>query len=125
MITLAYAWGKLHKPEMMNNPFYKPVYSFGRFAETWDVYMGHLLVTREHTPTWVSMTILGGLLVVALVTRSRRLVFAWVVIVFGMLPVSFSPARGTYVMYLSFVGWVLYAGVVLVALQDVVVRRHP
>jgi hypothetical protein len=43
-------------------------------------------------------------------------------IVFGLLPVSFTPARGAFVMFVSWPGWVLYAAAVLVAAEDFAVR---
>jgi hypothetical protein len=125
-MTVLYAIGKLRGPDsMVNNPAYTPEYSWTRFTQNWSVYLGHL-VAGEHDPkAWISMTIVAGLLAVAVVWRSRPLILAWVVIFFGSLPVSFSPPRGAFVIYISWVGWALYAAFLLVALQDLVTRARP
>lgn len=121
-----YAAGKLHGPNAMsNNPAYKPEYSYARFADTWSVYLGHLFVRDTPVPEWLALTIVGTLAIAALILRSRLLIFAWSVIVFGLLPVSFAPARGAFVMFVSWTGWVLYAAALLVSMQDLIVRGHP
>jgi len=126
LLAVIYAFGKLHGPAAMaNNPSYQPEYSYARFTSTWNEYMKDLFVLDRLPPGWVSTTILGGLLAIALAARSRILIFAWVIIFFGLLPVSFAPARGGYVMYISYVGWVLYAGTVLVTFEDLIARRAP
>jgi hypothetical protein len=126
VITGAYAIGKLDGPDSMTtNPFYKLEYSYARFTETWSVYLGFLFALNKDPGGRVSMVILAALLGIALVSRSRALLFAWVVIFFGMLPVSFAPRRGGFVMFISWTGWALYAATVLVAIQDMLTRRAP
>lgn len=126
LVTLVYAAGKLHAgTAMVNNPAYTPEYSYARFTSTWNEYIKDLFVLDQLPPGWVSITIIGALLVAALAARSRVLLFAWVIIFFGLLPVSFVPARGGYVIYISYMGWVLYAGTVLVALEDLITVRAP
>jgi hypothetical protein len=71
------------------------------------------------------MATIGALALAALVARSRLLTFAWSVIVFGLMPVAFAPARGAFVLFISWPGWVLYGAVVVVALEDLLVRRYP
>ena len=121
VLTLVYTYGKL-QGVMVNNPFYTPEYSYARFTATWNEYLKDIFILVNLPPGWVSMTILGGLLSVALAMRSRILIFAWVVIFFGMLPVSFAPPRGGYEILLSYLGWVLYAGALLVAFEDRITR---
>jgi hypothetical protein len=124
LMTVVYMIGKLHGPDsMVNNPFYKPEYSYTRFANTWSANLGHLMVMDGGPKGWVSMTIVGGLLAIALGSRSRKLILAWVIIFFGLMPVSFSPPRAGFAIYVSWVGWALYAAIVLVALQDLITTR--
>jgi len=125
-LSLIYAFGKLHgAAAMATNPAYTPEYSFARFKSTWNEYLKDMFVLARLPPGWVSMTIVGGLLAVALAMRSRILLFAWVIIFFGLLPVSFAPPRGGYEIYFSYIGWVLYAGALLVAFEDLITRRAP
>jgi hypothetical protein len=71
------------------------------------------------------MAIIGALAALALIPRSRLLLFAWSVIVFGLMPVSFAPPRGAFVMLVSWPGWVLYAAALLTAAEDAMLRYYP
>jgi hypothetical protein len=127
ILIVIYAVGKLHgAAAMSNNPAYTPEYSYARFSETWGEYLKDLFVLQARPAGWVSLTILGGMLALAAAMRSRILAFAWVILFFGLLPVSFAPARGGYEIYASsWLGWVLYPAALLVALQDFVTRHIP
>jgi hypothetical protein len=126
VMTVAYMYGKLVGPNAMStNVFYKPEYTLARFQQNWNVYIADLLVLKQDPTGWFGLAMLGALLLGALLARSRKLIFAWIVLFFGLLPVAFAPARGGYVMYISYVGWVLYASVVLIGLEDLVTRSHP
>jgi hypothetical protein len=126
VMTVAYMYGKLVGPNAMSaNEFYTPEYSLARFQHNWNAYIADLLVLKQNPTGWFALAILGALLAGALLARSRKLIFAWIVLFFGLFPVAFVPARGAYVMYISYVGWVLYAGVVLIRLEDLVTRSHP
>ncbi|MDQ1468984.1 MAG: hypothetical protein QOJ99_464 [Bryobacterales bacterium] len=109
---------------LANNPLYRPEYSWDRFGHSWAVYLNYILM-RETIVPWSAMAILGVLLAIAVVFRSRQLLLAWLIIVIGTLPVSFIPYRGGFVLYISWAGWVLYAAVVLVAAQDLLLRKWP
>jgi hypothetical protein len=109
---------------LANNSAYRPEYSWDRFGHSWALYLNYIFV-RDTIVPWSAMAILGMLLGVAIVLRSRALVLAWLVIVVGTLPVSFIPYRGGFVLYISWAGWVLYAAVLLVAAQDFLLRKWP
>jgi hypothetical protein len=126
VMTLPYMHGKLFRPgAMATDEAYAPEYSLARFQHNWSAYIADLVVLKQNPAGWFALVILIALLVAALVARSRTLIFAWIVLFFGLLPVAFVPERGGYVMYISYVGWVLYAGVVLIWLEDLVTRSHP
>lgn len=125
LMNLPYIAGKTRGASLLaNNPFYRPEYSWDRFTHSWAVYLNYLFV-RETIVPWSAMAILAVLLAIAVACRSRVLLLAWLIIVFGTLPVSFIPYRGGFVLYISFLGWVIYAAVVLVACQDFLLRWWP
>jgi hypothetical protein len=127
LVVVVYATGKLHgAAAMSNNPSYLPEYSLARFTLTWGEYLKDLLVLEQSPQGWLSMTILGGTITLAGIMRSRILAYAWIILFFGMLPVSFSPARGGYEIYAAaWLGCVMYVAALLVALQHMVTRRIP
>jgi len=125
VMTLPYVYGKTHgASELARNPLYAQQFTWSRFAESWTIYLQYLLVADGIRP-WVSLAVLGGTLAVALLFRSRKMLFAWIVAIACTLPVSFIPARGGYALYLSWAGWVLYAAVAMVAVQDAITSRTP
>jgi hypothetical protein len=126
LAAIPYALGKLSGPTALaNNPDYKPEFSFTRFSNTWSTYLEHLFVMKTPVPGWAAIAIVAALALVAALLRSRLLLFAWSIIVFGLLPVSFVPPRGAFVLFVSWPGWVLYAAALLVAAQDALLRGHP
>jgi hypothetical protein len=124
-INVPYILGKIGgSSPLANNPFYRAEYSLDRFGHSWAIYLNYIFL-RESIVPWSAMAILAALLTVAAAMRSRPLLMAWVVIVFGTLPVSFIPYRGGFVLYIAWAGWALYAAVVLVRLQDLLLRKWP
>ena len=65
---------------------------------------------------------LFALLIVAFIARRRELIFAWVVILAGVLPVIFIEPRGMYAIYMTLPGWYLFAALSLVMLRDLLIR---
>ena len=134
-ITAVYIYGRLRGPQsLVNNPAYAPAYTSSRWLDTWGVYFGHLFVTKTDLSGWTAMAILAALLLIAalatrliamLAAHSRTLLFAWVLIFFGLLPVAFVPARGAYVIYISWAGWCLYAGELLSLLAGGLAKLFP
>jgi hypothetical protein len=109
---------------MTNNPAYRPEYSWTRLAHSWAQFLNYLSFQDRITPR-MAILILGALPAVALAFRSRKMLFAWLIIVIATLPVSFLPYRGGFVLYVSYAGWALYGSLLLVRLQDLITLRGP
>ncbi len=125
VLTLPYIYGKTHGHGLLTgNPFYEAKYTWAQFEGSWTVYLQYIFL-REHLYPWAAPCLLAGMLVIAMALRCRVMTFAWVTVFFGTLPVSFIPYRGGYVLYIAWLGWVLYAAAALVRLQDIALRRHP
>jgi hypothetical protein len=125
LMTIAYLHGKLTGPDAMtNNPFYLPEYSLARLQHNWNLYMADLLLLSRNPTGWWIIGIAGALLSMALVA-SRALAFAAIVIIAGLLPVTFTPVRAGYVLYFSSLGWSLCVASLLVRIEDLIAIRHP
>jgi hypothetical protein len=110
---------------MTNNPAYRPEYSYSQFAHSWAQFFNHLMVRADEITPSMAVAILGALPLLAILLRSRKLLFAWLVILIATLPVSFIPDRAGFVLYVPYAGWTLYCSLVLVKLQDIVIGRWP
>ncbi len=110
LLTLPYIAAKtLGAKALTANPYYQPEYSLSRFLERWSEYLGFLFVR----PLPVSHRAVAALLIlpllVALLLRSRQLIFAWAILFVTTLPVAFLPYRGGFVLFISWAGWTLFA----------------
>jgi hypothetical protein len=65
--------------------------------------------------------LLAAMLAIALLVRSRHLLFAWSMAVVGILPIAFIPVRSAYVLYIPLAGWSWYAAGLLVSLRDALI----
>jgi hypothetical protein len=125
LMTLAYIHGKLSGPDAMtNNPFYLPEYSLARLEHNWNRYLADLLLLPKNPTGWWLISIAGALMAMACAT-SRTLAFASIVIIAGLLPITFTPDRSGYVLYFSWIGLVLFAALLLVRLEDLITVRRP
>lgn len=106
---------------MVNNPAYRPEFSARAFMEAWRHYATDLFYGVRFTDGRVIVLLLGTL-AVALAWRKRELLFAWIVMVVGLLPVAFITPRGFFVVYLTLPGWYLFGATVLVSASATVWR---
>ena len=122
LMTAPYVWAKL----LPQSPFgqlasYRPDIAPSQFLISYGEYMDTLFFRNHWFGEAQAALTLAAMLGVALLLRSRNLVFAWSVIVITFLPIAFIPVRAAYVLYIPLVGWSLYAAALLVSLRDTVV----
>jgi hypothetical protein len=121
LLDLPYLWLKTHGPNALTGiADYQSEFTFGRFAHTWALYLNYIFVRQDQILPWMAIAVLAGLLAAALVTRSRKLLFAWIVLFVPVLPVAFLSYRGAFVLYTSYPGWTLSAAIALAAVQDLI-----
>ena len=118
-VTIVYIIGRIAGPHrVITNPAYYPHLTFNSFMTGWLRYINDLFY---HSITFGRTRIIIlwiALLIIAWITRRRELIFAWVMIMAGVLPVIFIEPRGLYAIYLSLPAWYLFAAVTLVMLRD-------
>ena len=126
VLNALYLYSKTHGANaMVNNPYYTPEYTYARFAGAWALYFNYLAIKENLLAPSMAVALLIALLLVAPVVRSRTLLFAFLTAFVATLPVSFIPYRGGFVIYIAYAAWTLYAAIVLVRLQDLLIRSHP
>ena len=126
VIDIPYLYFKTHGPGALANiPDYQSEFSFTRFSETWALYLKYLFILNIDVRPWAAISVLGAMLAVAAALRWRQLLFAWIVLFAGTLPVGFLAYRGGYVLYVAYAGWVLYAAVLLTGMEAGLTRKVP
>ncbi|HUJ49584.1 MAG TPA: glycosyltransferase family 39 protein [Bryobacteraceae bacterium] len=113
VMTLAFVVGQSFGPDSyLENKAYQPVITAGRFMTTSrnitsDIFLQHIAFSFSAVLLlWIA------LLVVAWAARSRALKFAWLFLMFSVLPIAFID-RGAPQYYIPLFGWALYAATVL------------
>ena len=125
-LTVAYTMVKTGGPYAMTaNPDYALRFTAHAFFSGWKHYLGDLFYGAIVFNTLKTVLLFAAMLALALYTRRREILFAWVVAVAGALPVIFIPPRGFFAIYLALPGWYLFAAGALVWARDGVARRLP
>ena len=93
---------------------YQPVLTWNRFMETSAGFLTNLFDEKLHFSTIAVLLFWVATLLLAWVTRSRALRFAWLFAIVTPLPVAFLTPRGGPQYYIPLFGWVLYFATLLV-----------
>jgi hypothetical protein len=109
VMTLAFLIGQATGPESyLESKLYQPVFTWNRFMASSSNFVRDVFWLRSSPPFWAVLLIWIALLAVAWRTRSRALKFAWLFLMFSVLPVAFID-RGAPQYYVPLFGWTLYA----------------
>jgi hypothetical protein len=113
-ITAIYIAGKLHGPDSLERiPSYQLTISPGRFLDVFHLYLNPFFYQNHFFRDSNTVQLLLVMLAVALLLRSRPMIFAWCFILVSTLPIAFIQHYSAFFWYLPMAGWALYAGTVL------------
>jgi hypothetical protein len=122
-VTLAYILSRVTGPHrLVTNPAYYPNISFNAFMTGWKHYMYALFYAAIPFGRTHVVILWTALLLIALIARRRELIFAWLAIMIGVLPIIFIEPRGLYGIYMTLPAWYLFAAVSLTLLRDLLIR---
>jgi len=125
-LTIFYVVRKIAGPHAMTaNPDYAPHFSAHAFFAAWRHYLTDLFYGAVPFNTAKIVLLFAGMLALALYSRRREMLFGWVVVVVGALPVIFVPPRGFFVVYATLPGWWLFSASALQAARDALLRYLP
>jgi hypothetical protein len=111
VLTTAFVIGRgLGGGSLLNNPAYRPIFTWARFMQTSQHFTRELLFLHETPPAAAVLAVWALLLCLAWLSKSRVLQFAWAFIMFSPIPVAFILPRGAPQYYIPYFGWALYAG---------------
>jgi hypothetical protein len=126
MITLAMIAGRVLRSELVTESAYKPKITAAQFMRTSLDFAGNLFCRPGAITPAVIIGIWIAMLIVAWLSRSTTLRFAWLFLMLSPLPIAFIDPRGLSQYYIPLFGWALYvAGFVDLALWQVLRRVHP
>ncbi len=121
-LTIVYVFSRISGPNrMVTNAAYHPDVTLRAFMAGWAHYLYSLFYTSVIFDSAKVIILWAALLIIALIARRRELLFAWAMIMVGVLPVIFIAPRGFYAIYMTLPAWYLFLSVCLVRLRDVLV----
>jgi hypothetical protein len=117
VLTLLFVAGHLFGESLMQNPAYRPVFTWDRLMLTNSQFLGDLFfLINWFTPASV-VAVWTGLALIAWLSKSRVLRFAWFFLMLSGVPIAFLEPRGAAQYYVVLFGWALYAAALLVGLS--------
>lgn len=111
LVTVLFVLGRGldHRYSLLSIKAYQPVFTWAQFMETSETFLNSLFVTRHPLGAEAVLAIWMAMLIAALVTRSRTLLFAWLFLMISPIPIAFIFPRGAAQYYVPLFGWVLYS----------------
>jgi len=123
VMTLAFLIGQATGAESyLENSSFQPVFTWTRFMMTSRNFADDLFLQRVKFSFLAVLLLWIALFAVAWASRSRALKFAWLFLMFSVLPVAFID-RGAPQYYIPLFGWVLYAAIVLAKGSQLLLER--
>jgi hypothetical protein len=123
IITLVFAIGRAIGPEtLLSIDAYRPILRAARYLETSRHFFSEVFFPGSTTRVLAAWAIL---LLIAVLSHSRVLRFAWVFLMLAPLPVAFILPRGAAQYYVPWFGWVLFGSVVVVRSLEFLTRGVP
>ncbi|HYL34566.1 MAG TPA: hypothetical protein VEV17_01490 [Bryobacteraceae bacterium] len=115
-LTALFAVGRAFGPNaLLNMAPYRPVFTWSRFLETSENSLGELFFQAHPLQAASVLLIWLALFAIAWITKIRALKFAWLFLMFSVVPLAFITPRAVAQYYVPLFGWVLYAAAALVA----------
>lgn len=121
LVTVPYILGKLSPASPFSQVRDYHVHAgLGVYIDNYRRYLDLMFYRSDgwFTPARAAL-LLGGMVVAALISRRKALLFGSVFVLYSVLPVSFIAARGSiFVLYIPFLGWSLFAATLILTLRD-------
>ncbi|MEN6609104.1 MAG: hypothetical protein ABFD60_17780, partial [Bryobacteraceae bacterium] len=122
-LTIPYVIGKLSPSSAFAKiSSYDVSVSPGKFLDAFHLYLNPLLYQNHFFRDPNTIRLLIAMLLLAILSRSRALIFSWFFLTLSLLPVAFIAHYAAFFQYIPSVGWALYAAVSLTMILDALFR---
>jgi hypothetical protein len=113
--VLFVVWKVAGPGKMIENPDYRPHFTWSAFMGGWQHYCFDLFYGFVNFGAWKIVLLWGLLIAIAALVRRREVTFAVAFLFIGILPVAFLAPRGFFAIYLTLPGWYLFGAGLLAA----------
>ena len=124
LLTVPYILGKTAAApaNVLNSELYRPVFTLARYLDMTVHYADQVFYRVGYFDGAKVAILFGIMLALALVLRSRAMVFSLFFVLVTQLPVSFIAQRSAFVVYVPMAGWVLYFAELLARVRSFLFR---
>jgi hypothetical protein len=124
VFDVAFIIGKRYGPDSLwQVEAYRPHYSAAAYIQSLSHYLHELTYQPDLKPRRMVM-LLAAMLVIAVTSRRRCLIWAWAFVMVGVLPLAFIPDRAGFAYIVPSVGWAVYAAGLLDWLVDLIAAKR-
>jgi hypothetical protein len=114
-VAMVFLWARFTGPNnLLTHPDYAPIFTLRRYLECTAHYLDELSARANLWTPETAGFLLGGMAAIAILARSRALVFAWLLVVLGAAPMAFVSPRGLSAYYIPVLGYAIFLAVALV-----------
>ena len=126
LLTVLFAGGRLLGGDtIVTSPGYKMTFTWAQLMSTSGHHLGELFNDGNDWPAWGVVTLWIALGLIAWISRSRTVRYAYLFLMLSPLPIAFLFHRGPAQYYIPWFGWALYAATLLVIVFERLTRRLP
>ena len=112
VIALVFLWARFTGPNnLLTHPDYAPVFTLRRYLECTAHYLDQLTARADLWTPETAGLLLGAMAALAILARSRTLLFAWLLVVLGAAPMAFVSPRGLSAYYIPVLGYAIFLAV--------------
>lgn len=126
LVGLIYVAGKLtSEKSIASMEAYQISISLASYLRATAVYLNDIVYSNDRFAFPGAGVLLAFLLLLAVATRNRHLIFSWLFIVITAAPMAFIPPRGLASLYIPFFGYALFVVVCVAALGRICLEAFP
>ncbi len=126
VLSLIFVFGRVKRtPELLTNPQYAPHAAPGVWLGHIAEYLSILTYRRVHFSAMSAGLLLASMGLIAILARSRTMVFGWLFFVLSITPVALITLRPGYVLYLPELGLGLFVSAAIAATTRPFAHRIP
>ena len=107
---------------LLTHPDYAPVFTVRRYLECTAHYLDQLTARADLWTPETAGLLLSAMAALAILARSRTLLFAWLLVVLGAAPMAFVSPRGLSAYYIPVLGYAIFLAAALVRGRELAAR---
>jgi hypothetical protein len=121
LIAALFLWARFSgSNNLLSHPAYAPSFTVLRYLQSTVEYLNETTAPEIMWKPQTAAVLLAGMVLVAVILRSRSLVMAWLLVILGAAPIAFVIPRGVAAYCIPLVGYAMFHALLLVKARRLV-----